>query len=71
MSYQEKDILEALSYVIEPDLKKDIVDLKLVSNIRTENNTVFFDLQINNPAMHNKERIVETCELHLQRVLGT
>lgn len=70
MSHSEKDILEALSYVIEPDLKKDIVDLKLVSNIRTENNTVFFDLQINNPAMHNKKRIVEACELHLQRVLG-
>ena len=70
MSYSENQILEALSFVIEPDLKKDIVELKLVTNIKSENNTVSFDLQINNPAMHNKKRISEACELHLQRVLG-
>ncbi|MCC7332680.1 MAG: Mrp/NBP35 family ATP-binding protein [Flavobacteriales bacterium] len=70
MSYTENQILEALSFVIEPDLKKDIVELKLVTNIKSENNTVTFDLQINNPAMHNKKRISEACELHLQRVLG-
>lgn len=70
MSYQEKDILEALSFVIEPDLKKDIVELNLVSNINFKNDIIYFDLQISNPAMHNKKRIVEACELHLKRVLG-
>ena len=71
MNFQEKDILEALGYVIEPDLKKDIITLNLVSNIAVENNVVKFDLQINNPAMHNKKRIVEACELHLSKVLKT
>lgn len=70
MSYPEKDILEALSFVIEPDLKKDIVELNLVSNINFKNDIIYFDLQISNPAMHNKKRIVEACELHLKRVLG-
>jgi len=71
MSFEEKDILSALSFVLEPDLKKDIVALNLVSNVKSEGNTVSFDLQITNPAMHNKKRIVEACELHLSRVLET
>jgi len=71
MSFSEKEILQALSFVIEPDLKKDIVELNLVSNIKSEANKISFDLQINNPAMHNKKRVLEACELHLNRVLKT
>jgi len=71
MSYSEKDILHALSFVIEPDLKKDVVELNLVSNIKSEGNKINFSLQINNPALHNKKRILEACQLHLNRVLGT
>ncbi len=71
MSFEEKDILKALSFVLEPDLKKDIVELNLVSNIKSEGNKISFDLQINNPAMHNKKRVIEACELHLNRVLET
>lgn len=70
MSFEEKEILKALSFVIEPDLKKDIVELNLVSNIKSEDNKISFDLQINNPAMHNKKRVIEACELHLNRVLN-
>ncbi len=71
MSFEEKEILKGLSFVIEPDLKKDIVTLNLVSNIKTEGTKISLDLQVNNPAMHNKKRIIEACELHLNRVLGT
>ena len=69
MSYQEKDILEALSFVIEPDLKKDIVALNFVSNLSVDGNIIRFDLQIHNPAMHNKKRITEACQLHLIKIL--
>lgn len=62
-------IKEALSFVLEPDLKKDIITLNLVSNIKFEGTKISFDLQINNPAMHNKKRIIEACELHLNRIL--
>lgn len=71
MSFEEKEILKALSFVIEPDLKKDVVELNLVSNIKSEKNKISFDLLINNPAMHNKKRVIEACELHLSRVLET
>ena len=71
MSFEEKEILRGLSFVIEPDLKKDIVELNLVSNINSDGRKISFDLKINNPAMHNKKRIIEACELHLNRVLET
>lgn len=69
MSFTESDIKKALSFVIEPDLKKDIIELNLVSNVKSEGNKVTFDLQINNPAMHNKKRVIEACEMHLNRIL--
>ncbi len=71
MSFSESDIKKALSFVIEPDLKKDIIELNLVSNIKLEENKISFDLQISNPAMHNKKRIIEACEIHLNRILKT
>jgi ATP-binding protein involved in chromosome partitioning len=71
MSFTESDIKKALSFVIEPDLKKDLIELNLVSNIQFEGNNVSFDLQINNPAMHNKKRVIEACELHLNRILNS
>ena len=36
MSFTESDIKKALSFVVEPDLKKDIIELNLVSNIKFE-----------------------------------
>jgi len=71
MSFTESEIKKALSFVIEPDLKKDIIELNLVSNIQYTSNKISFDLQINNPAMHNKKRIIEACEMHLNRILET
>lgn len=63
-------VQEALSFVIEPDLKKDIISLNLVSNIEYQNGVIRFDLKISNPAMHNRKRMEEACEHHLKRVLG-
>jgi ATP-binding protein involved in chromosome partitioning len=69
MSFTESKIKQALSFVIEPDLKKDIIELNLVSNIQTDGDKVRFDLQLNNPAMHNKKRVLDACEMHLNRIL--
>ena len=65
-----ESVKEALSFVIEPDLKKDIIALDLVSNIQVESNKVRFEVQISNPAMHNRKRMEEACEHHLERVHG-
>ena len=70
MQIAEEKVLEALSFVIEPDLKKDIISLDLVSNISIGEQSVSFDLKISNPAMHNRKRMEEACEHQLQRFLG-
>lgn len=71
MRFTIDQVKDALSYVIEPDLKKDIISLNLVSNIRFEDDVLNFDLKISNPAMHNKKRIEEACLHHLQQKLGS
>lgn len=63
----EKKILEALSNVIEPESKKDIVELNLVSDVKSTENKISFTLKINNPTMHYKKRMEEAIEHHLSR----
>lgn len=66
MEITKQDILNALGYVIEPDLKKDIVSLGLVNDIVISGNKVKFNLKVSNPALHNKKRIEEACVHQLQ-----
>ncbi len=70
MEIREEKVREALSFVIEPDLKKDIISLDLVSNLKIKENNIQFDLQISNPALHNRKRVEEACEHQLKRFLG-
>ncbi len=70
MEITKEKVLEALGNVIEPDLKKDLVTLNLVSDITINNNTVSFEVKVSNPAMHSKRRMEEACVFNVQRVLG-
>lgn len=67
----EQQILDALAKVIEPDLKKDVVELGLVSNISIEGNKVTFDVKVSNPAMHSKKRMEEACCFAVERAFGS
>jgi len=69
MATHEK-LMEALSYVIEPELKKDIVSLGLVSDVKIGGNTVSFHVKASNPAMHYRKRIEEACIHQVRRFLG-
>jgi ATP-binding protein involved in chromosome partitioning len=66
----EEKVKEALGYVIEPDFKKDIVTLNLISDLTIDGSKVSFALAIHNPAMHNRKRMEEACLHQLQRFLG-
>jgi ATP-binding protein involved in chromosome partitioning len=70
MEITKEQILDALSYVIEPNLKKDIVTLGLVSEININDKKISFKIQISNPAMHNRKRMEEACMVHLEKKLG-
>ncbi len=67
MEMNSENILKTLSNVIEPDLKKDIVSLGLVSNLKIDGNKVSFAVQVSNPAMHSKKRMEEGCVFQIKR----
>ncbi|WP_083261222.1 Mrp/NBP35 family ATP-binding protein [Crocinitomix algicola] len=65
-----ENLKEALKKVIEPDLKKDIITLDLVSDIKIEDQKISFQVKIYNPAMHAKKRMQEALEFALERAFG-
>jgi len=70
MSISKQAILDALSNVIEPDLKKDIVSLGLVTIEHVEGQKITLTVKVSNPAMHSKMRMRQACEFAIHRVLG-
>lgn len=64
--FSEKEVLKGLSYVVEPDLKKDIISADLVSDLKIDGNKVSFNLKITNPAMHSKQRMQEAVDHYLK-----
>lgn len=61
---------EALKFVTEPDLKKDIITLGLVSNIEVNGKDISFQVKVSNPTMHSKKRMEEACTFQVKRVVG-
>lgn len=57
----EQEILHALSHVDDPDLRKDIVTLNMVKNVKVEGNKVSFDVELTTPACPMKEAIKNAC----------
>lgn len=70
MAITEEAILGALSRVIEPDLKKDIVELDLVRDVTVDENTVHVHVEVSNPALHSRKRMEEAVVFNLQQALG-
>jgi ATP-binding protein involved in chromosome partitioning len=62
MNITEKDILNALSTVEEPDLKKDLVTLGMIRDIRIDGRNVYFTVVLTTPACPLKELIRQSCE---------
>jgi ATP-binding protein involved in chromosome partitioning len=71
MAISRQAILDALSNVIEPDLKKDIVSLHLVKILDVRENFISLEVKVSNPAMHSKMRMREAVEFSIHRVLGS
>lgn len=70
MPITQEAILAALSRIIEPDLKKDIVELDLVREVVVDENTVHVTVEVSNPAMHSRKRMEEAVVFNLQQALG-
>lgn len=55
MKVTEKDILNALENIIDPDFNKDIVSLGFVKNINIDEGDVSFDIELTTPACPVKD----------------
>ena len=67
---QREKVLEILANIIEPELKKDIVSLNLVEDLRIEENEIHLTVHISNPAMHARNRMKEAVNFNLISRLG-
>ena len=70
MSYTQSDILKALSTVEDPDLKRDLVSLNMVKDVKAEPRKVSFTVVLTTPACPLKEKIRQDCEDAVRRVVG-
>lgn len=57
----KESILHALSHVEEPDLKKDLVTLKMIDNIEILPDRIKFDVILTTPACPLKDHIEHAC----------
>lgn len=58
----KEKIIEALSYVEDPDLKKDLVSLEMIQNLKIQEREVSFDLVLTTPACPMKDSIANACK---------
>ncbi len=61
MSITREEVLKALSYVEDPDLKKDLVTLNMIEDVLIEGNKVSFSVVLTTPACPLKSMIENAC----------
>src|SRR5262245_35409900 len=61
MSITKEKVLDALRYVEEPDLKKDLVTLNMVEDVQVDGNKVSFTVVLTTPACPLKSLIERAC----------
>src|SRR5436190_14414241 len=61
MSITKEQVLDALRYVEEPDLKKDLVTLKMIEDVQVDGKNVSFTVILTTPACPLKALIERAC----------
>lgn len=70
MELTREHVLEALGTITEPDLKKDIVSLNLIEDLKIEENKISLTVFVSNPALHARKRMQEAVDFNLKRIFG-
>jgi ATP-binding protein involved in chromosome partitioning len=66
MTITKEQVLQALSNVEEPDLKKDLVTLNMIQNVHIDGNHVSFSVILTTPACPLKAMIENACRNAIQ-----
>lgn len=61
MADVKEEILKALAYVEDPDLKKDLVTLNMIRGLEISDDAVKFDLVLTTPACPMKDMLTNAC----------
>src|ERR1043165_2150416 len=61
MAFTKEDVINALRHVDDPDIKKDLVTLNMISNVEVQGNKVSFKVTLTTPACPLKEKIKNDC----------
>ena len=69
-SVTQEAVLEALRSVIDPELHKDIVTLKMVKNVQVQNGTVSLLVTLTTPACPLRETIEKDVRAALSKLAG-
>jgi len=64
------DILKALSTVEDPDLKRDLVSLGMIKDLKIEPKKISFSVVLTTPACPLKDKIRQDCEDAVEKVVG-
>jgi ATP-binding protein involved in chromosome partitioning len=67
---KDRQVLDALGGVMDPELGKDLVSLGMVERLKIEGGAVSFDLVLTTPACPLKKQIEESCREAVLRVPG-
>jgi ATP-binding protein involved in chromosome partitioning len=70
MNFTEKDVLQALSKVEDPDLKQDLVSLNMIRDIKITPGKLSFTVVLTTPACPLKEKIKKDCLEAAESVTG-
>jgi ATP-binding protein involved in chromosome partitioning len=70
MSFTQADIIAALSKVEDPDLKRDLVTLNMIRDVKVFSDTVSFTVVLTTPACPLREVIKRDCEAAVREVTG-
>ncbi|MBT1698345.1 ATP-binding protein [Fulvivirgaceae bacterium PWU4] len=70
MNFTQADIIKALSTVEDPDLKRDLVTLNMIKDVKVEASKVSFTVVLTTPACPLKEKIRQDCQDAVRKVVG-
>lgn len=71
MRIEESKALKALSTVEDPDLKKDLVTLNMIQDLKIEGNKLSFTLVLTTPACPLKEMLKNNCKEAIHHAFGS
>ncbi len=70
MAFTQEDVINALRHVDDPDLKKDLVTLNMISEVEVAGNNVRFKVTLTTPACPLKDKIKNDCINAVHQYVG-